>query len=87
MNLPAAPDWLRKRDGTLKPGLRDYIAFVVISDRPEYRLEVRPADGKFACVVSYTNNGKLIEGRSEPLPNAEAAWADGLTRLKDRLGW
>ena len=86
MNLPTAPDWLTKRDGSLKPGLRDYIAFVVISDRPEYRLEVRPADGKFACVVSSTNNGKLIEGQASQ-PTADAAWADGLTRLKTQLGW
>ena len=86
MNLPTAPNWLTKRDGSLMPGLREYIAFVVISDRPEYRLEVRPADGKFACVVSYTNNGKLIEGQ-ESQPTADAAWTDGLVRLKNRLGW
>ena len=64
MTPPAAPDWLKQRDGTLTPGLREYIALVVISNRPEYRLEVRPAGGKFACVVSYTNNGKLIGGAS-----------------------
>ena len=87
MTLPAVPDWLSRRDGTLKPGLREYIALVVISDRPEYRLEVRPAKGKFACVVSYTNNGKLIDGGEEGLATADAAWADGLTRLKNRLGW
>ena len=87
MNLPAAPDWLSQRDGTLKPGLRDYIAFVVISNRPEYRLEVRPAGGQFACVVSYTNNGKLIDDIHAPVATPDAAWAEGLTRLKDRLGW
>ena len=86
MTPPAAPDWLKQRDGTLKPGLREYIALVVISDRPEYRLEVRPAAGKFACVVSYTNNGKLIDG-GESQPTADAAWAEGLVRLKNRLGW
>ena len=86
MTPPAAPDWLTQRDGTLKPGLREYIALVVISDRPEYRLEVRPAAGKFACVVSYTNNGKLIDG-GESQPTADAAWTDGLMRLKTRLGW
>jgi len=86
MILPTAPDWLTKRDGSLKPGLREYIALVVISDRPEYRLEVRPAAGKFACVVSYTNNGKLIDGQ-ESQPTVDAAWADGLARLKNRLGW
>ena len=86
MTPPATPDWLKQRDGILKPGLREYIALVVISDRPEYRLEVRPAAGKFACVVSYTNNGKLIDG-GESQPTADAAWAEGLMRLKNRLGW
>lgn len=86
MTPPTAPDWLKQRDGTLEPGLREYIALVVISNRPEYRLEVRPAAGKFACVVSYTNNGKLIEG-GESQPTAEAAWSEGLMRLKNRLGW
>jgi hypothetical protein len=86
MALPAAPDWLTKRDGALKRGLRDYVAIVTIADRPEYRLELRPANGKFACVVSYTVNGKLIEGH-ESQPTADAAWADGLTRLQAKLGW
>lgn len=86
MTPPTAPDWLKQRDGTLKPGLREYIALVVISNRPEYRLEVRPAAGKFACVVSYTHNGKLIDG-GESQSTADAAWAEGLVRLKNRLGW
>jgi hypothetical protein len=86
MALPAAPEWLTKREGALKPGLRDYIAIVMIANRPEYRLEVRPASGKFACVVSYTTNGKLIEGH-ESQPTADAAWAEGLTRLQAKLGW
>ena len=86
MALPAAPDWLTKREGTLKPGLRGYIAFVMIANRPECRLELRPANGKFACVVRYTVNGKLIEGH-ESQPTADAAWANGLTRLQAKLGW
>ena len=87
MALPAAPEWLTKRDGALKPGLRDYIAIVMIANRPEYRLEVRPASGKFACVVSYTVNGKLIDDGKESHPSADAAWANGLSRLQAKLGW
>jgi len=86
MALPAAPEWLTKRDGSLKPGLRGDIAIVMIGNRPEYRLEVRPASGKFACVVSATVNGKLIEGH-EALPTADAAWTEGLARLQAKLGW
>jgi hypothetical protein len=31
-------------------------------------------------------NGKLIEGHESQL-TADAAWADGLTRLQAKLGW
>ena len=86
MTLPIAPEWLSRREGAIRPGLREYIAIVTIANRPEYRLEVRPAGGTFACVVSYTVNGKLIEGQSEQ-PTADAAWAEGLTRLQAKLGW
>ena len=87
MELPAAPEWLTRREGALKPGLRDYIAVVMIGGRPEYRLEVRPAQGKFACVVSYQVNGNLIGGTDGTQPTPEAAWAEGLTRLQAKLGW
>jgi len=87
MPLPNAPEWLTKRDGALAPGLRDFIAFVTISNRPEYKLESRPANGKFTCPVTYTVNGKAIDDAKETYPTADAALAGGLERLRATLGW
>lgn len=86
MTLPMAPDWLKKRGGKINPGLRDYIAVAIIGDRPEFRLELRPAGGKFCCVVSHTNNGKTLPA-GEPQPTPDAAWSDGFDRLRRQLGW
>ena len=74
MTLPAVPDWLSRRDGTLKPGLREYIALVVISDRPEYRLEVRLLQGSInaelgrydKAITNYTH--AIAIAPDNPLP-------------------
>ena len=87
MPMPTVPEWLSKRDGALAPGLRDFIAIVTISGRPEYRLESRPASGKFTCPVSNTVNGKLIDDAKETYATADAALAGGLDRLRAKLGW
>ena len=87
MPLPNVPEWLSKREGGLTAGIRDFIVIVTISGRPEYKLESRPASGKFTCVVTYTVNGKLIDDAKETYPTAEAAFAGGLERLRAKLGW
>jgi hypothetical protein len=87
MPLPSAPDWLAKRDGTLAPGIRDHIAFVTISGKPHYKIEVRPAKGKYASAVTQTVNGRPIDDAAAEYPTPDAAFAGGLSRLKDRLGW
>lgn len=87
MPVPAAPEWLSKRDGGLAPGIRQHILFVTVSKKPHYRLETRPAKGQFACYVSQTENGKLIDDAAAVYPTADAAFAGGLERLKQKLGW
>ena len=83
---PTAPDWLLLRDGALQPGLRDHILFVLLSGRPEYRLEVRPAEGKEICAVTQTVNGRrLDDGTVYSTPTA--ALAGGLEQLRAKLGW
>lgn len=84
--LPAAPDWLKLRDGTIEAGVMS-AAYVALSGKPQYRLDVRPARGKFACVVTRTHNGKPIDDASAEYATADAALAGGLTRLKEKLGW
>ena len=82
-----APEWLTKRDGSLTPGIREHIVFVDLSGHPQYKLETRPAKGKFACVVTQTINGRLIDDATAEYPNRDAAFSGGLERLKANLGW
>jgi hypothetical protein len=87
MSLPTTPNWLTQRDGKLTPGIREHILFVALSGRPQYRLEVRPARGQYACLVAQTTNGKLIDDAAAVYPTPDAAFTGGLERLKSRLGW
>jgi len=87
MSLPTVPAWLAHRSGTLTPGITDHLAFVVFGGKPEYKLDVRPAQGKFTCVVSATVNGRPIDAPAELLDSPAAAMDNGLTRLQAKLGW
>ena len=87
MPVPAVPEWLTKRDGGLAPGIRDFTLFVMVAKQPHYRLDVRPAKGQFVCNVSRTHNGKLIDDAAAVYPTPDAAFAGGLDRLKQQLGW
>ncbi len=86
MTLPTAPDWLTLRDGTLKPGVGARTAFVMIGGQPQYRLDVAPASGKFACAVTETVNGRRLDDATT-YPTADAALASGLDQLRAKLGW
>ncbi len=81
------PDWLRLRDGSLKPGVRPETTFVLVGYQPLYKLEVRPAAGKFTCAVSQTNNGRRLDDAKVTYPTADAAHAGGLEQLRNALGW
>jgi hypothetical protein len=87
MPVPAVPKWLAKHDGGLAPGLREFTLLVTVGNQPHYRLDVRPAKGQFACNVAQTENGKLIDDAAAVYPTLDAAFAGGLERLKQRLGW
>lgn len=85
---PAAiPDWLKLRDGALKPGVRPETTFVLVGGQPLYKLEVRPAEGKHACAVSGTVNGRRLDDAKATYPTPEAAVAGGLEQLRNALGW
>lgn len=81
------PDWLQSRGGSLKPGVRPETTFVMLDGHPLYKLEVRPAAGKFACAVSQTNNGKRHDDPKATYADAAAALAGGLDQLRGALGW
>ena len=82
-----APEWLTRRDGSLAPGLRDYITVVCLSGQPQYRLEVRPAGGTFTAFVTQMNNGKRLDAASATYPDPATALAGGLDQLREQLGW
>ncbi len=81
------PDWLAARSGALEPGVRPETTFVVLEGNPQYKLEVRPAAGAFACAVSNTVNGKRLDDPKATYPTADAAVIGGLEQLRNKLGW
>ncbi|MFO0825778.1 MAG: hypothetical protein U0792_22105 [Gemmataceae bacterium] len=76
----SVPDWLKLHDGSLTPGLRPETTFVVIGGQPLYKLEVRPAVGKFVCAISNTVNGNASTTRtprtSRPRVPSREVWSN-----------
>ncbi len=85
-NLPASPEWLAERKGTLAPGLRSHVVLVMLNHEPAYRLEVRPAQGKFTCNVVKTVNGARLDA-GKIYDTFDAAVLGGLEELREKLGW
>jgi hypothetical protein len=83
----SVPDWLQQRGGSLKPGIRPETTFVMLEGNPLYKLEVRPAGGKFACAVSNTVNGKRLDNPATSYNTAADALIGGLDQLRNALGW
>ncbi len=84
---PVSPEWLTKRDGQLRAGIRGYITLVLLSGEPVYRLEVRPAGGQYTCAVKQSVNGqRLDDGTARSATDTEAL-AAGLEQLRATLGW
>lgn len=81
------PDWLARHDGTLEPGLRDHMRFVLIGGAAQYKLEARPAGGTFICAVQQSVNGRRLDEGAARYPTADAALAGGLDQLRANLGW
>jgi hypothetical protein len=86
MPLPTVPDWLKLRDGSLTPGVHPQTAHVMLGGQPQYRLDARPAGGRYVCYVTQTVNGRPL-GDGTTYPTADAALAGGLETLRNRLGW
>jgi hypothetical protein len=86
MATPTIPEWLKHREGTLKPGIREHILLVILSNQPQYKLEVRPASGKYTCFVTQTVNGKRLD-QGKSYPTQDAAFTGGLEELQTSLGW
>ncbi len=85
--MTAAPEWLTKRDGSLTPGIRPHMVFVVLGGAPQYKVEVRPAGGTYTAAVQQSVNGKRLDDGTTTYSSPDAALAGGLDQLRDRLGW
>jgi hypothetical protein len=81
-----APDWLAKREGALKPGIAPQTWMVTLRGHPLYKLFATPAQGKFTCAVTLTNNGQRLDA-GKTYPSLDAAVAGGLEELREKLGW
>jgi hypothetical protein len=84
--IPTAPEWLTRREGSLRPGLHPETVFVILAGQPQYRLDARPAKNQFACAVTQTVNGRRLDD-AVGFPTAEAALTGGLDQLRQKLGW
>ncbi len=86
MAVPTMPEWLSKREGSLRHGLNDRTVFVFLGDQPQYRLDVRPAGGKFGCAVTQTVNARRLDD-DVTYATAADALSGGLEQLRNKLGW
>jgi hypothetical protein len=86
-DMITVPDWLAIRAGTLQTGIRPENLFVLIGGQPLYNLEVRPAEGRFACAVMNSANGQRLDKADRIYASVDEALAGGLEQLRERLGW
>lgn len=80
------PDWLRLRNGSLKPGLTSHTLFVLLSGQPQYRLDVRPVGGGYICNITQTVNGRRSDNNAK-FKQEQEAMSSGLESLREQLGW
>jgi hypothetical protein len=66
--------------------LRQDSLFVTIGGQPHYRLDVRPAGGKYTCAVTQTENGRRLDAQAT-FNSIETALEGGLNDLRSKLGW
>jgi hypothetical protein len=81
-----APDWLTKRDGSLRPGVDGRSWFFYFAKEPQYELTPVPVQGKHGVDIRQTINGRHLEHKNT-YASAEEALRGGLEALRQRLGW
>lgn len=80
------PEWLSKRDGTLRAGLNASTVLVLLGGHPQYKIVAAPANGKYTCAVTQTNNAKRLDSRAS-YASLDSALTGGLEELRVKLGW
>jgi hypothetical protein len=81
-----SPEWLTQRGGELRQSKDGESYVVYVGGEPQYLLIPVPADGRHACRVSQTNNGKRLDGKATYTTFDEAV-RGGLDDLRKALGW
>jgi hypothetical protein len=82
----SSPDWLTQRGGELRASKDGKSYTVYLAREPQYLIVPVPAEGKHACRVSQTINGKRFD-RGGSWPTFEDAARGGLEDLRAALGW
>lgn len=80
------PEWLRLHNGELRPSKGGTTWFVYFAGEPQYLLEPLPAKGQYSCRVSQTISGKRLD-KGGVWPDRDRALQDGLSDLREALGW
>jgi hypothetical protein len=80
------PDWLTRRDASLKLGSDRTTWFVLFGAKPQYALVPRPAENRFECCTRQTINGEVIPSKAL-YASSEEAVRGGLDELGKYLGW
>ncbi len=80
------PTWIRERGGDLKESKDTNSYLLYFAGQLQYLIMPVPADGKFACRLTQTINGKRLDGTTT-YPTKEASVAGGLEELRAKLGW
>lgn len=81
-----APDWLTKHTGELRASQDGHSWMVYFAGQLQYVIVPSPADGKHACKVTQTNNGKRLDAGAT-YPSVEDAARGGLEELRKAMGW
>jgi hypothetical protein len=84
--MMTAPDWLTKRNGTLKPGVNGNPLFVCFAGEPQYVITPIPVEGKHGSRVKQTINGRIVPTEGV-FATADEAVRSGLEDLRKALGW
>jgi hypothetical protein len=87
MSVEAVPDWLAKRGGAIQRGVAEETRLVLVGGQPLYRLEVRPAAGRFACAIVETATGKRLDDATAIHATSDKALSAGMEQLRNWLGW
>lgn len=83
----SVPEWLAKRAGAIQSGVDRETRFVLVGGEPLYKLEVRPAAGRFTCAVTETASGRRLDDGAVIHGSFQEALAGGLELLRANLGW